>query len=1840
MDTGISETAARLKSSKHSIRGVQIIGDDLSCLQDGAKIKVPGTVLNVVGALLQLLGEREGSSDFAVFSTWLSPLVSKKVTQGATYGTIESHIRDACQGQNEMLLAKARWLFPLYGDKPPHWVLGWVDLSARELHIFDSAPELQSYMWAEPALVELAETVFTMLGQPKMDVAPWPVLKHSPPELQRQMNGYACGFFVIHAMRAIGNGESITTVTNDQTTKIRSETLDLIHHNLSLLCAPPPEDVLMASPAEDVVMASIVQLHATSSARADIPVVPVVLKEIVSESDTHSNQAQAQAAEKNMVAASSRLEPDIDLKLFAKGPVEAIASKRELDADTDTESSLPAKKPRARKSTPEERQALLDTNENTSTVEAHRVLCAACSTWVKLHISQKFKLDNWTQHETKCPKITGKRRVRSVIQMASTAPLPKEAASMSAFLGLSRSAPSTVNARTSDSDSESESSKKKPVYSSKMVNATPSITNFFSRGPIKNPPPKPVAIIPPKSCVGLSGNKYTEYIERTETRSLGGVSTTLRARLVRQIFLYKQFQPLKNEARTAELIQRVEMSVPTRGNDCLASPDWTESEQRKFDDALKGFARWEVEFGNKTVRSARCEGLVNKPGGICDACMKVASDESLIHAINRKNREADLPLEEQREIQLNRSKYSSKRFHDVEARRLDALLKDPIAFKALKTLEKGETTECFLQLYEATLNGKLKGFETVKELCVVVADVIKRQDANTMSGIRYPPHYLNFAILMRSHGGNSSKQFGILSGQIPLPSARHIRALVANSEDALQNPYLIYENMARVKRLVDSIHYSGPIAVAGDCTKVRKRLTYSNDFGGHILGSVWQLEDCIAEDPDDIERVIDEITKAKAEATQVRAILIKVPLPHIPPQVVALLPTNGKDDAAKIVEQHLKLIAMAAELSLSVVSFAADGAASELSAQKQMDDQQTPYPPITYDYPMYGIHLRAPVMKTGPVVSVQDAGHAKKTARNGPQSGTKTESLGRDVVVNQTFVDLQETGESGLLASDVKNVDKQDDGPARHLFHVKALRACTTEEGVLFDAWLNRTMTVQNRVLAVLRARFFLHFWRAHIVHMSTKYPDLYSTARSFITAPSFHIFNRLCDTLLLLIIIYARRYPDQPFCPWLLGTEFVEHFFGLARMLLPNFTYAEFLKMVQHIMVRQRILLSGSFKEKRQRNSRVGYVLDFDASPLTAEDRKLAEVKITDVEMHSLVELAFVEAALICTQLLHIPAPKPTVQKPLKLTPLGAPTPKTNPSAGDNIDSDSSSDDEEDEQDEPDISEPFSGHTRSEESRAIALAAHDAARYSALCDDYEAVVKELNAQPAAAVSGPLPPPVISTPTAPTAPPRSEIIDESGKLSISMMLRARLHWQAGTTTRSEKVSEIDSKYALSRIARAIESPGDDTEPEKMTHQEASNLTRVLQEQNTTIQENRPQKTRELRWKNVAAAVQRLVDADVVPHIMAKNVHQLNPLAIGSMTVMWNGTRFYIGEIMDVYKRGANSRYGSVPNAQSVSGLAFLSLRVYLPLLTAAEDSDSEQDEVGPGAAPIAVPLFSCHHKGLQIRLHTHAKIDDLLFNLGRGAFEKSVPGEQHRTLKRTAALCWTSLTGPGEVSKEIKKLTLKIEGSVALVAKRRFLRKPPSLVAYLLGGVGLGLLSRPGRWQVAGALLCTAGLALFAAVQHSIVQGLTLFCEETLKADMRDISESYRSPAAFFVAARPREAAEPGSSGEEPEEVVGYVGFEYLPEKDASKAEVRRMIVSERHRRRGIAERLMRALIAHAETIPGLQSIELGTSEFQPGARRLYERLGWEIFRAEEMGHKFLTLTVRHFRRPVGKRVP
>jgi hypothetical protein len=59
---------------------------------------------------------------------------------------------------------------------------------------------------------------------------------------------------------------------------------------------------------------------------------------------------------------------------------------------------------------------------------------------------------------------------------------------------------------------------------------------------------------------------------------------------------------------------------------------------------------------------------------------------------------------------------------------------------------------------------------------------------------------------------------------------------------------------------------------------------------------------------------------------------------------------------------------------------------------------------------------------------------------------------------------------------------------------------------------------------------------------------------------------------------------------------------------------------------------------------------------------------------------------------------------------------------------------------------------------------------------------------------------------------------------------------------------------------------------------------------------------------------------------------LHPLRRFTYVIMQTKKRFYIGEVLDIYNRGANSRHGSIDKADSIQGLSYLSLRVYLPVI--------------------------------------------------------------------------------------------------------------------------------------------------------------------------------------------------------------------------------------------------------------------------------------------------------------------
>lgn len=67
------------------------------------------------------------------------------------------------------------------------------------------------------------------------------------------------------------------------------------------------------------------------------------------------------------------------------------------------------------------------------------------------------------------------------------------------------------------------------------------------------------------------------------------------------------------------------------------------------------------------------------------------------------------------------------------------------------------------------------------------------------------------------------------------------------------------------------------------------------------------------------------------------------------------------------------------------------------------------------------------------------------------------------------------------------------------------------------------------------------------------------------------------------------------------------------------------------------------------------------------------------------------------------------------------------------------------------------------------------------------------------------------------------------------------------------------------------------------------------------------------------------------NITSKNVSQLFPLNLGAYVIVRTTQRIYVGEVLDIYRKGNSGRYDSIKTTSSLGGVKYLSLRVYLPM---------------------------------------------------------------------------------------------------------------------------------------------------------------------------------------------------------------------------------------------------------------------------------------------------------------------
>ncbi|RGB23503.1 hypothetical protein C1646_774410 [Rhizophagus diaphanus] len=243
-----------------------------------------------------------------------------------------------------------------------------------------------------------------------------------------------------------------------------------------------------------------------------------------------------------------------------------------------------------------------------------------------------------------------------------------------------------------------------------------------------------------------------------------------------------------------------------------------------------------------------------------------------------------------------------------------------------------------------------------------------------------------------------------------------------------------------------------------------------------------------------------------------------IPLLNFPPVVITLIANNGSDNVSTITSFYQELLTqIAPQLNLTILSIGSDGAIIEFKAQVAIQSYSIDEW-LTFKNDKFGIDFSCPIFSNvGPVIRVQDPKHAKKTSCNAIMSGTRLLTLGSST------------------------------------------------------ARFEQLLKLSNLTNSVIE----------YVTNMSEKYPDFISVSRNFLADQSFTIFIFLAESMILLVKIHRKYYPNYSFLPWMHGSEACEHFFGMVRQINSDFNYSELLQLVPKVSQYAKALRTKNIIEK-----------------------------------------------------------------------------------------------------------------------------------------------------------------------------------------------------------------------------------------------------------------------------------------------------------------------------------------------------------------------------------------------------------------------------------------------------------------------------------------------------------------------------------------------------------------------------------------------------------------------------------------------------------------------------------
>ncbi|KAH7918497.1 hypothetical protein BV22DRAFT_1134542 [Leucogyrophana mollusca] len=213
-------------------------------------------------------------------------------------------------------------------------------------------------------------------------------------------------------------------------------------------------------------------------------------------------------------------------------------------------------------------------------------------------------------------------------------------------------------------------------------------------------------------------------------------------------------------------------------------------------------------------------------------------------------------------------------------------------------------------------------------------------------------------------------------------------------------------NIDWAAKTLRELPYSGPLSLAWDDTDLEKALPVwqQSESAWAILGSV--QGPIHVNTVDEVDKAFEEARLEKAE--KLRIWVLTIPLPKIPPILLAAVARSSKDTAEELSRMHFELTELMHQEGLHTISLPPDGTDTEHSAQCIIAAS-------THEVFIYGIsnkvpgctvELTLPLFHSRPSNLVQDSKHGTKTARNQLFTGARLLALGNFPMYYRMLLDM------------------------------------------------------------------------------------------------------------------------------------------------------------------------------------------------------------------------------------------------------------------------------------------------------------------------------------------------------------------------------------------------------------------------------------------------------------------------------------------------------------------------------------------------------------------------------------------------------------------------------------------------------------------------------------------------------------------------------------------------------------------------------------------------------------------------------------------------------------------